>query len=104
MTSLPQASYFQRADVALPGVQKFFAAAALEEREHAQMLIDYINERGGNNQFEQISVIHLYLINSLFIRDVRFLVIQNVLKSDLKNSRICPNFGQKNYSVLCRVQ
>jgi len=50
------ASYFQRADVALPGVQKFFAAAALEEREHAQMLIDYINERGGNNQFNEINI------------------------------------------------
>jgi len=48
------ASFFQRADVALPGVKKFFSAASLEEREHAQMLIDYINERGGNNQFHNI--------------------------------------------------
>jgi len=50
------ASYFQRADVALPGTKKFFSAASLEEREHAQMLIDYINERGGNNQFHNIQL------------------------------------------------
>lgn len=41
------ASYFQRADVALHGIHKFFSAASLEEREHAQKLIDYINMRGG---------------------------------------------------------
>jgi len=50
------ASYFQRADVALPGIQKFFAAASLEEREHAQMLIDYINQRGGHVVFDTIDL------------------------------------------------
>lgn len=50
------ASYFQRADVALPGVQKFFAAASLEEREHAQSLIDYVNVRGGHVEFHKIDL------------------------------------------------
>jgi len=50
------ASYFQRADVALPGVQKFFAAASLEEREHAQSLIDYVNIRGGHVEFHKIDL------------------------------------------------
>lgn len=50
------ASYFQRADVALHGIHKFFAAASLEEREHAQKLIDYINMRGGNVQLENIDL------------------------------------------------
>jgi len=50
------ASYFQRADVALPGTQKFFADAALEEKEHAQMLIDYINTRGGIVKFDPINM------------------------------------------------
>ena len=51
-----QASYFQRADVALMGVKKFFSDASLEEREHAQMLIDYVNLRGGHAEFGNIEV------------------------------------------------
>ncbi|CAG5115380.1 unnamed protein product [Candidula unifasciata] len=50
------ASYFDRADVSLPGVAKFFSGASLEEREHAQSLIDYINKRGGHAQFEKIDL------------------------------------------------
>lgn len=50
------ASYFQRADVALHGIHKFFAAASLEEREHAQKLIDYINMRGGHVKLENIQL------------------------------------------------
>jgi ferritin heavy chain len=48
------ASYFQRADVSLSGISKFFAEASLEERTHAQSLIDYINKRGGYTQFDSI--------------------------------------------------
>jgi len=50
------ASYFQRADVALMGVKKFFSDASLEEREHAQMLIDYVNLRGGHAEFGNIEL------------------------------------------------
>lgn len=50
------ASFFGRADVALPGFQKFFSAASKEERDHAQKLIDYINQRGGLAQFESIDL------------------------------------------------
>jgi len=50
------ASYFQRADVALMGVKKFFSAASLEERDHAQMLIDYVNLRGGHAEFGNIDL------------------------------------------------
>jgi ferritin heavy chain len=50
------ASYYQRADIALPGTQKYFAEASKEEREHAQMLIDYINSRGGHVKFKQLNI------------------------------------------------
>jgi len=50
------ASYFARADVALPGFQKFFSAASKEEREHAQKLVDYVNQRGGHAQFDSIDM------------------------------------------------
>ena len=35
------ASYFNRDNVALPGFRTFFQNASLEERSHAQMLMDY---------------------------------------------------------------
>lgn len=50
------ASYFQRADVSLPGIQKFFSDASLEERGHAEKLIDYINRRGGHAQFDTLNL------------------------------------------------
>ncbi|KAL5021586.1 hypothetical protein ScPMuIL_000741 [Solemya velum] len=39
--------YFSRADVALPGFHKFFEEMSKEEREHAELLMDYVNKRGG---------------------------------------------------------
>ncbi|KAK3726852.1 hypothetical protein RRG08_017922 [Elysia crispata] len=50
------ASYFQRADVSLPGIQKFFAHASLEERSHADYFIDYVNKRGGHVHLGQFDV------------------------------------------------
>lgn len=50
------ASFFGRADVALPGFQKFFSGASKEERDHAQKLIDYVNQRGGHAQFDSIDL------------------------------------------------
>lgn len=42
-----QAYYFDRDDVALPGMHKFFKYASDEEREHAMKLLKYLNKRGG---------------------------------------------------------
>lgn len=39
--------YFDRDDVALPGFAKFFKKASEEEREHAEKLMKYQNQRGG---------------------------------------------------------
>ncbi|XP_076464463.1 uncharacterized protein LOC143296427 [Babylonia areolata] len=50
------ASFFGRADVALPGFQKFFSEASKEERDHAQKLIDYINMRGGHAKMDDIDL------------------------------------------------
>lgn len=51
------ASFFDRADIALPGVKKFFSESSKEEREHAEHLVEYINKRGGNMQFEDVKLI-----------------------------------------------
>lgn len=40
-------SYFNRDNVALPGFVTYFRTASLEERDHAQKLIDFQNVRGG---------------------------------------------------------
>merc|ERR1712071_539407 len=39
--------YFDRDDVALPGLKKFFNKSSDEERDHAQKLMKYQNRRGG---------------------------------------------------------
>lgn len=39
--------YFDRDAVSLPGLAAHFLAEAASEREHAQMLIKYLNKRGG---------------------------------------------------------
>jgi ferritin heavy chain len=44
---LSQAHYFSRADVALFGFHKWFKKMSDEERQHGQMLMDYVNKRGG---------------------------------------------------------
>ncbi|KZC04382.1 PREDICTED: soma ferritin-like [Dufourea novaeangliae] len=40
--------YFDRSDVALPGLQKYFKHASDEEREHAMKFMSYQNKRGGS--------------------------------------------------------
>ncbi|CAA0843363.1 Ferritin-1- chloroplastic [Striga hermonthica] len=40
-------AYFDRDNVALKGLAKFFKEASLEERDHAEKLIEYQNKRGG---------------------------------------------------------
>merc|ERR1711976_492443 len=41
------AFYFDRDDVALPGFYKYFKKASDEEREHAEKLMKFQNQRGG---------------------------------------------------------
>nr|WCD24766.1 Tyr p 30 allergen [Tyrophagus putrescentiae] len=48
------AFHFNRDDVALPGFEKFFAAASKEEREHAEKLMKYQNLRGGRIVLQDI--------------------------------------------------
>ena len=40
-------AYFDRDNVALPGLTKFFMSEADSERGHARKIIEYLNERGG---------------------------------------------------------
>jgi len=44
---LSMSYYYERDDVALPGMAHFFKESSDEEREHAQKLMKYQNSRGG---------------------------------------------------------
>ncbi|CAG9804258.1 unnamed protein product [Chironomus riparius] len=44
---LSMAYYFDRDDVALPGMHWYFKHSSDEEREHAMKLLKYLNKRGG---------------------------------------------------------
>ncbi|XP_043500103.1 soma ferritin-like [Polistes fuscatus] len=45
---LSMAYYFDRSNVALPGLHKYFKKASDEEREHAMKFMTYQNKRGGD--------------------------------------------------------
>lgn len=47
-------AYFSRDNVALPGFAKFFKEASEEEREHAELLMNYQNTRGGRVRLSSI--------------------------------------------------
>ncbi|XP_070567173.1 soma ferritin-like isoform X2 [Ptychodera flava] len=47
--------YFDRDDVALPGFAKFFKKSSDEEREHAEKLLRFQNQRGGKVRMKAIS-------------------------------------------------
>merc|ERR1711862_89824 len=47
MNYLAMQAYFDRADVALPGLAKWAHENSDEEKEHAEKLITYMNSRGG---------------------------------------------------------
>ena len=56
-------AFFDRDNVGLPGFAQFFDEASKEEREHAQLLIEYQNKRGGRVQLKvsrsQLSSLYL---------------------------------------------
>ncbi|KAH0626538.1 hypothetical protein JD844_001583, partial [Phrynosoma platyrhinos] len=52
--SLPQSSYFDRDDVALQHVAKFFRSQSHEEREHAEKLLKFQSQRGGRVLLQDI--------------------------------------------------
>ncbi|GAA0143276.1 storage protein [Lithospermum erythrorhizon] len=47
-------AYFDRDNVALKGLAKFFKESSDEEREHAQKLMEYQNKRGGKVKLQSI--------------------------------------------------
>jgi len=49
---LSMAHYFSRSDIALYGFHKLFKKMSDEERDHAQMLMEYVNKRGGTISME----------------------------------------------------
>ncbi|KAK7077625.1 fts3-like protein [Halocaridina rubra] len=51
---LSMSHYYERDDVALPGMANFFKKGSDEEREHAQKLMKYQNSRGGRIVLQEI--------------------------------------------------
>jgi len=51
-----KAWYFDRADVALRGFHRFFSDSSKEEREHAEKMMKYQNDRGGSIVLKPIDV------------------------------------------------
>ncbi|PKI39519.1 ferritin-4, chloroplastic-like [Punica granatum] len=49
-------AYFDRDNVALKGLAKFFKESSEEEREHAEILMEYQNKRGGKVKLSCISM------------------------------------------------
>lgn len=47
-------AYFDRDNVALKGLAKFFKESSIEEREHAEKLMEYQNKRGGKVKLASI--------------------------------------------------
>eukprot|EP00268_Persea_americana_P036565 TRINITY_DN3608_c0_g1_i1.p1 TRINITY_DN3608_c0_g1~~TRINITY_DN3608_c0_g1_i1.p1 ORF type:complete len:307 (+),score=87.60 TRINITY_DN3608_c0_g1_i1:128-922(+) len=47
-------AYFDRDNVALKGLAKFFKESSAEEREHAEKLMEYQNKRGGKVKLQSI--------------------------------------------------
>ncbi|KAI3450316.1 hypothetical protein Pfo_006981 [Paulownia fortunei] len=47
-------AYFDRDNVALKGLAKFFKEASAEEREHAEKFMEYQNKRGGNVKLQSM--------------------------------------------------
>eukprot|EP00892_Ulva_mutabilis_P007974 jgi/Ulvmu1/5549/UM023_0085.1 len=56
-------SYFNRDNVGLPGFAKFFSEASDEEREHAQLLMDYQAKRGGRVELKQLAAPEMEFAN-----------------------------------------
>ncbi|KAL6508065.1 Ferritin-3, chloroplastic [Orobanche gracilis] len=49
-------AYFDRDNVALKGLAKFFKEASLEERDHAEKLMEYQNKRGGRVKLHMLQM------------------------------------------------
>ncbi|KAI3986897.1 hypothetical protein MKX01_014598 [Papaver californicum] len=47
-------AYFDRDNVSLKGFAKFFKEASIEEREHAELLMEYQNRRGGKVKLQSM--------------------------------------------------
>ncbi|CAM6082411.1 unnamed protein product [Calypogeia fissa] len=57
-------SYFDRDNIALPGLAKYFKEASEEEREHAEKLMKYQNKRGGRVKLQSIILPPMEFVNS----------------------------------------
>ncbi|XP_066942217.1 ferritin-like [Macrobrachium rosenbergii] len=51
---LSMSYHFHRADIALPGLHKFFKESSAREKEHAEKLMQYQNKRGGRVVFQPV--------------------------------------------------
>uniref|UniRef100_K7KA92 Ferritin n=2 Tax=Glycine subgen. Soja TaxID=1462606 RepID=K7KA92_SOYBN len=47
-------AYFDRDNIALKGLAKFFKESSTEERQHAEIMMEYQNKRGGRVQLQSM--------------------------------------------------
>ncbi|GFS25214.1 ferritin [Elysia marginata] len=99
------ASYFERADVSLPGFEGFFDHQSLEKKEHANILIKYINARGGHAQFSQLDLVTVCNLawsqskdDSSSLHDPeQGMCICNFVATGEANKNCAPNKNRKNW-------
>ena len=83
-------SYFNNQSVGLENISKFFNKCSLEEREHADKLVDYQNKRGGNVVIYQVTNIDNKFYNPESEKLKFASVIGSRSKADAKIAGITP--------------
>lgn len=86
------AAYLNRSDVAYPNLSRFFLKSADEETAHAQMLIDYVNRRGGNLKFSDVTAPQYVYDKPQHI----FEVALDMEKIVYKNLKMCHKTAQQS--------
>jgi len=95
---LAMGHFYERDDVSLPGLAKFFLKSSDEERQHAQLFMKYQNDRGGNLVLQPIMAPVLELNNGLeglqmaldLEKDVnKSLLVMHAKASELDDPHLC---------------
>lgn len=93
-TYLALAYQFQRHDVALEGFYEYFKKNSDEEREHAQKLMKYINDRGGSIKLEAVHPpVNFHFTTGLEAMQAALQLERDVNDSLLHLHRLASNLG-----------
>ena len=81
-------NYFNKSEVALKNIEKFFYKSAEEERHHAHEFIKYQNLRGGNVLLEDIKNVSIDFLNEN--------KLSNISNNPNPNTNLNPNLNNSN--------